>query len=185
MSFTQEGDVISRAGQVDNDSPQDELARFQLLKAKLEAQDAQAGSKVKKILGNMTELEQVALDCYETLSNFNESSPEFAQIFNLTGTKNRFKQAQYLAERVYEQTRSDLIMSLYTPDKLKMRTAFIENTKKSLVARAGKLSAQETKAGVKSAAAVAFNAALKQTGLGGGGAGSSSGGSGSTPPDRE
>ena len=176
MSFTQEGDVIARAAQLDNDNPQDELARFSLLKAKLEAKHSQV-AEVKEILGGMTELEQVALDCYRTLSNFNESSPEFAQIFNLTGTKNRHKQAQWLAERVYEQTRSDLIMSLYTPDKSAMRTKFIENTKQSLVARASKLSAQEEKVAGKSAAAATWAAAKKATGFGSGAAG----GSGSTP----
>ena len=77
-------------------------------------------------------------------------------LYNLTGSKSRFKQAEFLATQIYEQTRAETVMSYFTPDKNELKSQFYANTRVGLEARAKKLHASETRIQQKRSVAAAL-----------------------------
>lgn len=118
---TNTGDVV---GTQRNASPSDAYYRFRLMEQKLrlvsstDAKDA----KVKEVLGQMSEREAIELGILQKLMKIKESSPEFAQVVDITGTEDRFLQAEKLADAVYKKARAEKILSFYTPTKADLDT---------------------------------------------------------------
>ncbi len=140
---------------------QEQLARWNLMKAKMETNGAEA-SFIKKVLGNLSEVEEIRMKVLEGIIDYKESTPEFAQIYNLTGSKDPYEQADWLAEKIYEQQRAEIIMGLYTPGKDVVKSMFVKNTTKGLATRGARL--EQTALGVgyseDSAATKAFRGIL-------------------------
>lgn len=111
-----EGDVVKRAENHNASSAQEELARFQLLKEKLKAR-SDKDETVQKVLGQLSDEELVALQVLENINAYPEASPEASQLYMLTGTKDRFAQAQWFSKHVIEQERARQALTLYGPNK--------------------------------------------------------------------
>ena len=115
-------------------SASEKLARFQLLKAQLEAQNSTG--LVKAVLGNMSEEEQIRLEVLQTIVNYKESTPEWFQLCAMTkGRTDPFDQAEYLAHEIYETQKAEIMLSYYTPSKQTVRNTFLESAKTGSVKR--------------------------------------------------
>ena len=64
-----------------------------------------------------------------------ESSPEFSQVVDITGSRDRYEQARILAEVVYDKARAEQILSWYTPNKESLTSHFSARTDKALTIR--------------------------------------------------
>jgi len=129
------GDIINGTKYTGGDAAA-EYYKYQLLKAKLEqAPGGLSSDLAKKLLGQRSEKEEIEWLVLAKLSDITESSPEFAQVRDLTGTENKMDQAKKLAEIAYNKLRSEQILSWYTADKKDMMAHFYDRTKKSLDVR--------------------------------------------------
>lgn len=116
----------------------DAYYRFKLMEEKIRlatsssAQDAQ----VKAVLGQLSEREQIEMGILKKLMSIKESSPEFAQVVDITGTEDRFQQAERLADAVYKKARAEKILSFYTQPKAELDTFIGANVDTGAAARA-------------------------------------------------
>lgn len=126
----QVGDVVNGTS-YHSGSAADEYYKYMLLKEKLKLSRGD-GNTVNgeglKILRAQSEKEEIELKILEKLTNITESSPEFAQVVDITGTKDRYEQAKRLAETVYDRVRAEEILSFYTPSKLDLQSHFKNRT---------------------------------------------------------
>lgn len=97
-------------------SPQDEYYRYKLLEAKLGSDSA--------ILKARSEQDEVEIQILQKLVNIRESTPEWNQVVDLTGSKNRFEQARILAEIAYEKEKAEQVLSFYVPSKDALKKVF-------------------------------------------------------------
>ena len=121
------GDVVSKKC----GSAAEEYYRYMLLKAKVEA-----GSADEKLLRFQSEKEAIELSILSNLLDITESSPEFSQVVDITGSRDRYEQARILSEVVYDKARAEQILSWYTPNKESLTTHFKHRTDKALTVRA-------------------------------------------------
>jgi hypothetical protein len=121
------GDVVSKK----SGSAAEEYYRYMLLKAKVEA-----GSADAKLLKFQSEKEAIELSILTNLLDITESSPEFSQVVDITGSRDRYEQARILSEVVYDKARAEQILSWYTPDKKSLTDHFTARTNKALDVRA-------------------------------------------------
>ena len=167
-----EGDVVKRGERRAGPSAQEQLARWELMEKKLTLTSAssRADARTKAILGNMSEIETIRLEVLEDIIGYKESTPEFAQLYNLTGSKDPYEQADWLAEKIYEQQRAESIMAIYTPGKKSVQEKFIKATTDGLTKRQGKLTAISAGLGgaTRSGGTAMVAALAEATGLGSG-----------------
>jgi len=147
----QSGDIVSSK----KGSAAEEYYRYMLLKEKLEA----VRENKDELLTVQSEREAIEINILRKLINITESSPEFAQIVDITGSRDRYEQARILSEVVYDKVRAETILSFYTPDKDKMKKYFLDATKASAEAKA-------TKVNKVASSSVTSLAALKRTASG-------------------
>lgn len=107
------GDVTD----VRKQNSQDSYYKFKLMREKLELQALGDDSQVKRILGQLSEKEQIQMGILEKLMGIRESSPEYAQVCEITGSEDRFEQAERLAEATYKKLRAEKVLSYYTAPK--------------------------------------------------------------------
>jgi len=124
------GDIVEKPS-----SAQDEYYRFKLLKEKMDAAGENA-AEVKKVLGARSERDEIELEILKNLADITESSPEFAQIVDITGSRDRFEQARRLAEAVYDKMRAEQVLALYTPPKSELRGKFADRAERTAKKRA-------------------------------------------------
>ena len=135
----QTGDVVSASKK---GSAAEEFYRYSLLEKKLEnIKKARDGAGVDPLLTIQSEREAIEMSILQNLINITESSPEFAQVVDITGSRDRYEQARILSEVVYDKVRAEQILNFYTPKKSDLETHFANRTLKSLDAR---LSGQAT-----------------------------------------
>ena len=135
-----EGDVVKHRAAVGQDgSPQDALAKFQLLKEKLAARAGNYGDEAKQVLGGLSEVETCAMSVLKHLQNFSESSPESADVASQTGTTDRFAQALWISERLVARARSEAFLSLYAPNQNLLKGEFLARSAVGLGARVEQL----------------------------------------------
>ena len=136
------GDVVSKKG----GSAAEDYYRYMLLKAKVDA-----GSADKKLLKFQSEKETIELSILTNLMDITESSPEFSQVVDITGSRDRYEQARILAEVVYDKARAEQILSWYTPDKASLTNHFTQRTKQAhdVRAAAGKNFTESLNASIK------------------------------------
>lgn len=128
----QSGDIVSNK----KASAQEEYYRYMLLEAKLRNLKEPNTDELLKV---QSEREVIEMSILRNLMAVTESSPEFAQIVDITGSRDRYEQARILSEVVYDKIRAETILSFYTPDKTKMESYFKDVTKASSSKRINKL----------------------------------------------
>ena len=128
----QSGDIVSAK----KSSAQEEYYRYMLLEAKLK--NLNSGT-ADDLLTVQSEREVIELSILRKLMGITESSPEFSQVVDITGSRDRYEQARILSEVVYDKTRAELILGFYTPEKSTMETYFKNATKASASGRLEKL----------------------------------------------
>jgi hypothetical protein len=111
-------------------SPQDEYYRYKLLEAKLGNVEG-AG----EILKARSEQDEVEIKILAKLVKIRESTPEWNQVVDLTGSKNRFEQARILAEIAYEKEKAEQILSFYVPSKSELGGIFRDTNDKAVTVR--------------------------------------------------
>lgn len=117
----QTGDIVSAK----KTSAQEEYYRYMLLEAKLKNLKSDTADELLTV---QSEREKIEMDILRNLINITESSPEFSQVVDITGSRDRYEQARLLSEIVYDKVRSERILSFYTPDKTSMTNYFDAKT---------------------------------------------------------
>jgi hypothetical protein len=126
----QTGDIVSSK----KASAQEEYYRYKLLEAKLRnTADAQADPLLKV----QSEREAIEMSILRNLIDITESSPEFSQVADITGSRDRYEQARVLSEVVYDKVRAESILNFYTPSRETLAAHFNSRTSKSLASRSG------------------------------------------------
>jgi len=130
------GDVIKNT-HYETGSAADQYYKYMLMKEKLSvANNAELSADAKKLLGHKSEREEIEMLILQKLTDITESSPEFAQVVDMTGTKDRYKQAEKLAADVYDKIRAQQILEQYTPTEAVLKGHFKARTLPSALARA-------------------------------------------------
>jgi hypothetical protein len=143
----QTGDVVSAK----KGSAQEEYYKYMLLKEKLKQSGEGTGDGGFKhpLLQVQSEREGIEMQILKKLINITESSPEFSQVADITGSRDRYEQARILSEVVYDKVRAEAILGFYTPDKDALQSPFVERTVRASVGRStqlAKLASEEQKA---------------------------------------
>ena len=130
------GDIVNGT-HYEKGSPAEEYFKYMLLKEKFKVRtDASLSAEAKKLLGHQSEREEIEMMILQQLTDITESSPEFAQVVDMTGTKDRYKQAEKLAADVYDKVRAEQILAMYTPSSDTLRGHFKARTLPSALMRA-------------------------------------------------
>ena len=161
----QTGDIVSSK----KASAQEEYYRYMLLKEKLAA--TADGSTADPLLKVQSEREAIEMSILRNLINITESSPEFSQVADITGSRDRYEQARILSEVVYDKVRAESILSFYTPDAADLKNHFLHRTSESLKTRQG----NGGKAAMSSSLRSATGSSSAAPSFTGGGSGTSSG----------
>jgi len=123
----QTGDIVSSKR-----SSQEEYYRYKLLEAKL---DNASNPNADPLLKVQSEREAIEITILRNLVSITESSPEFAQIVDITGSRDRYEQARILSEVVYDKVRAEQILGFYTPDRASLEQHFNNRTSKAYETR--------------------------------------------------
>ena len=118
-------------------SPQDDYYRYMLLEKKLGTGEANA-----EILKATSEQDKVEIAILRKLVKVGESTPEFNQVVDLTGTKNRYEQARILAEIVYEKQKAEKILGFYAPSSTEVSAIFDDTDTRARELRSGAVSSR-------------------------------------------
>lgn len=157
---TNPGDVVSAK----KGSAAEDYYRFMLLKEKL---SLPAGAD--ELLKVQSEREAIELDILRNLVKITESSPEFAQIVDITGSRDRYEQARILSEVVYDKVRAEAILGFYTPSKEALKSHFDTRTALATTTRqSGSVTMSQSIRG-RGSATGALSSALGLSASGGGG----------------
>ena len=140
---------VGSAAERPGSSAQEEYYRFKLLQEKLT-------NHGNAILDAKSEKDQIMISILGKISAIGESSPEFAELVDLTHTKNHMEMARVLADLAWNKKRAEGVLARYTPSEADLTRVFTES------AAAGKTAAS---AGT-SPAATFVNYVRKVTGLG-------------------
>ena len=120
---------LGRATLKSSMSPQDEYFRYMLMKEKL-------GPK-SDILRARSEQDDVEIQILQKLIGIRESTAEWNQVVDLTGSKNRFEQARVLAEIAYEKEKAEKLLSFYVPSKESLARVFKRTNDSAIALRSG------------------------------------------------
>jgi len=126
----QTGDIVSAK----KGGAAEEYYRYMLLKEKLAS--IKEGSNADPLLKVQSEREAIEMSILRNLIDITESSPEFSQVVDITGSRDRYEQARILSEVVYDKARAEQILSWYTPDTASLKGHFTERIEHSTKARA-------------------------------------------------
>lgn len=127
-------DIVNGTKYDTHGNSSEEYYRQKLLAEKLKRSGLDTASQAK-ILAATSEREAIELQILLKLSDITESSPEFAQVVDLTGSKDRYEQAKRLAETVYDRVRAKQILQFYTPTESVMENHFKSRTLPAALAR--------------------------------------------------
>ena len=114
-------DVVNGTKYDNHGSAAEEYYRYMLLEKKL-----QGRTGADRILKATSEKEEIEYRILLKISALTESSPEFAQVVDLTGTRDKFEMARRLAETVYDKVRAEQILGFYTPSKEVLKSHFYD-----------------------------------------------------------
>jgi hypothetical protein len=110
------GDALN-AGRVVNDAAHNYYS-FMLLKEKLKAQGISEGSALfNRVVGSRSEKEALELHILSVIQGdeYGESSANYSQLVDLTGSRDKITQAKFLAEKVYEREATKMILNRFAP----------------------------------------------------------------------
>jgi hypothetical protein len=147
------GDGI-RTAEDNNADAAGEYYRLQTMKFKMDNTDNEdMKATYSAILKHTDELEVIRAQVLAKILNISSSSPEAAQLYDLTHTRNKYRQADFIAETIYDKQRAELIFSFYSPDKDIVRKQFINRTKASAAVRNQALDEIDAKVSAKTSVA--------------------------------
>jgi hypothetical protein len=130
---------VVEAGNVVTQGPgsaQERYYSYMLMKEKLGTSD-----RSEKILKSLSEKEEIEQQILEKLAGIKESSPEFSQVSEITGSTDKFEMARELASLVYDKTRAEQILSFYTPSASALKQQFFASQTSSARERIQNLAA--------------------------------------------
>lgn len=110
------------------------------MKEKLKKGSDALDARGVRIVGSLSEKEEIEQQILDKLVDIKESSPEFAQVSEITGSTDKFEMARELASLVYDKTRAEQILSFYTPDTSALKKQFFDSQASSAKARVANLS---------------------------------------------
>ena len=89
---------------------------WKLLSEKLDAQGVPAAVKTR-VLGSRSEKEALELHILTVIQGdeYGESSANYSQLVDLTGTRDKISMAKFLAEKVYEREATKMILNRFAP----------------------------------------------------------------------
>lgn len=149
------GDIVNKSGNYSGGGAAEEYYKFALLKAKADALSGDEKARASRILGAQSEREVIELQVLDKLVKLGESSPEFSQVAEITGSREKFEMARVLAEIVYDKARAESILGFYTPTKASLNEHFLKRTAESFSVR-GTVLADAMKASPLGPVAAAF-----------------------------
>lgn len=126
------GDIMNKSGNYTGGGAADEYYKYMLLKAKAEGN---SDGRLTNILKSRSEREEIEVAILDKLVNIGESSPEFSQVAEITGSRDKFEMARILAEIVYDKARAEQILQFYTPNKTDLTNHFLKRTAESFAVR--------------------------------------------------
>ena len=118
------GDAFN-AGKVASNAAHDYFS-FMLLKEKLKAQNVPEDSDLfKRVVGSRSEKEALELHILSVIQGpeYGESSANFSQLVDLTGSRDKIQQAKFLAEKVYEREATKMILNRFAPPPRALQNA--------------------------------------------------------------
>ena len=127
------GDIMNKSGNYTGGGAADEYYKYMLLAAK--AGNNSSDTRLKNILASRSEREEIEVAILDKLVNIGESSPEFSQVAEITGSRDKFEMARILAEIVYDKARAEQILQFYTPNKTDLTNHFLKRTAESFAVR--------------------------------------------------
>lgn len=158
-NVAESGNVVSQGG----GSAADRYYNYMLMKEKLKKGADALDARGLAIVGSLSEKEEIEQQILLKLVDIKESSPEFAQVSEITGTTDKFEMARELASLVYDKTRAEQILAFYTPDSKALQKQFFDSQTKSAKNRVSSLAAGLVSSG--SAESVAALIASKAFGI--------------------
>jgi hypothetical protein len=117
----------------DSGSAQERYYSYMLMKEKLS--NTVSDEDRNEILGSVSEKDNIKVQVLKKIIKLPESSPEFAQLCAITGTDDKFEQAEHLADLVYDRIAAKNVLKFYTPDESDFAKSFLENTGAALYDR--------------------------------------------------
>jgi hypothetical protein len=144
-NIVESGNVVSQG----SSSAQERYFNYMLMKEKLKKGGETLNDRGKAIIGSLSEKEEIEQQILEKLVDIKESSPEFSQVSEITGSTDKFEMARELASLVYDKTRAEQILSFYTPSSDKLKTQFYASQATSAKARIQALSTGSAGVGSK------------------------------------
>lgn len=136
-NVVESGNVVSQGSA----SAAERYYNYMLMKEKLKAGGAELTTRGKAIVGSLSEKEEIEQQILEKLVNIKESSPEFSQVSEITGSTDKFEMARELASLVYDKTRAEQILSFYTPSQTALKEQFFKSQTSSAKNRIQNLAA--------------------------------------------
>ena len=110
-------------------SAMEDFFRYALLKERLGAGSA--------ILKAKSEKDEIMEGILGKIVNVRESSAEWSELVSLTGTENRFAQAEKLADIAWEKRRAELVLNKYTGGSAELDRVYGETQTKVSAFRTG------------------------------------------------
>jgi hypothetical protein len=135
-NVVESGNVVSQGA----GSAQERYFNYMLMKEKLKAGVDVPAGRGRRIVASLSEKEEIEQQILDKLTGIKESSPEFSQVSEITGSTDKFEMARELASLVYDKTRAEQILSFYTPDADKLKAQFTRSQLTSFRDRVNKLS---------------------------------------------
>jgi len=117
------GNVVSQGA----GSAAERYYNYMLMKEKLKKGGEELDARGRAIVGSLSEKEEIEQQILLKLVDIKESSPEFAQVSEITGSTDKFEMARELASLVYDKTRAEQILSFYTPDATALKQQFFDS----------------------------------------------------------
>lgn len=135
-NVAESGNVVSQG----SGSAAERYYNYMLMKEKLKKGSDALDARGVRIVGSLSEKEEIEQQILDKLVDIKESSPEFAQVSEITGSTDKFEMARELASLVYDKTRAEQILSFYTPDASALKKQFFDSQASSAKARVENLS---------------------------------------------
>ena len=131
-------------------SAQEDYYRYMLLKERLGENNA--------ILKAKSEKDIIMEEILAKLVNVRESTAEWSEVVALTGSENRFSQAERLAEIAWEKRRAELVLAKYTGGDTKLTETY--NQSQAMLANVRTATAASARSPVAAALSAATGGVL-------------------------
>jgi hypothetical protein len=108
---------IGQAGATAKSTASEDFFRYMLLKERL-------GGAGKEILEAKSEKDQIMEGILRKIVKVRESTAEWSELVSLTGSENRFVQAEKLAEIAWDKKRAELVLEKYVGSGNELKTIY-------------------------------------------------------------